>query len=247
MAKKSRTILLTLICFNFILLGDAFSKSLWLPLKPGLAYRQLSPNELSPFAAIHAFKLNPKRMKLAICPAPNKITTAKNNAKINHALITFNSGFFSKEMIPLGLRVQNGQLKFPMKRISWWGVFYIKHNKPYIVTPRRYRHTRKISFAVQSGPRLIVNNQIPKLKNGLAERTALGITPKGDIIIVVTEHTSVSTTYLAKLMRDELGCSYALNLDGGGSTQLYAEIDGFKRQVHGLSRIPDPICVYPMT
>lgn len=244
MAKKTTILFMSLFCLTFAHTEKTFSKSLWQALKPGISYRQLSPSQLSPFAAIHAFKINLQEAKLSFCPTPNPKTTAKDNAKINQALITLNSGFFSTNMKPLGLRVHDGHVRSPRKRISWWGIFYVKHNKPYIVGPRQYRHSRRVSFAVQSGPRLIINHRIPKLKSGLAERTALGITNTGEIIIVVTEHTSISTTYLAQLMRDQLDCDYALNLDGGGSTQLYAQLGNFKRQVHGFSRIPDPICVY---
>ncbi len=44
-------------------------------------------------------------------------------------------------------------------------------------------------------------------------------------------------------MRDKLGCYHALNLDGGGSTQLYVNINDFKRIVTGRVEVPDPICL----
>ena len=103
-------------------------------------------------------------------------------------------------------------------------------------------------MAIQAGPRLIINHRIPSLKDGDAERTALGITKNNQLIIVVTEKNPMSTTRLAEIMRrsedkDGLACQYALNLDGGHSTQLYANVNDFSLQLPGFSTIPDALII----
>jgi len=123
-------------------------------------------------------------------------------------------------------------------------VFYIKNNKAYVSNVRQFHHNEHIEFAVQSGPRLIVNGKIPPLKPGRAERSSLGITKDGRIIIMITDNTPLSTTELAQFMKAEpLGCLNALNLDGGSSSQLHARINGFQRDVHGFSNVSDAIIV----
>ncbi len=57
-------------------------------------------------------------------------------------------------------------------------------------------------------------------------RTAVGIRPNGDWVLVVVEQSALSNSpgmtipELANLMRNQ-ACEYALNLDGGGSSTLY--------------------------
>jgi tetratricopeptide (TPR) repeat protein len=54
---------------------------------------------------------------------------------------------------------------------------------------------------------------------GRASRTAVGLTAHNKLLMVATRET-VSLWELAKIMRD-LGCTHAINLDGGSSTGLY--------------------------
>ena len=42
-----------------------------------------------------------------------------------------------------------------------------------------------------------------------------------------------------------LGCVDALNLDGGHSTQLYANLPGFSLQVMSATRVADAVLVVP--
>lgn len=93
-------------------------------------------------------------------------------------------------------------------------------------------------------PRLLIRGNIPSLKAGVADRTALGITDEGKVIILVTTNAAMSTRQLAQIMRaPPLSCSDAINLDGGSSSQLYAKIDSFQLNVHGFSNVSDAIIV----
>jgi uncharacterized protein YigE (DUF2233 family) len=167
-------------------------------------------------------------------------------AHFSKALISINGGFFDRKYQPLGLRISNQKQQSPLKRISWWGIFYIKDQRPYLTRLSQYDTNQKVSFAVQSGPRLIINNRIPSLKNGMAERSALGITPDEHVIILVTENNPLTTTTLAHLMQSSpINCTNALNLDGGSSSQLFAKMGYFSINVHGFSNISDAIIVKP--
>ena len=60
----------------------------------------------------------------------------------------------------------------------------------------------------------------------LADRTAVGILPDGKIILFVCDgriktSTGLDLVQLARVMKG-LGCSYAVNMDGGGSTAMWA-------------------------
>ena len=162
----------------------------------------------------------------------------------SNAMIAINGGFFDQNYQPLGLRIGHQQQHSPLKNISWWGVFYVKDKKPYLSSVQHYTSDNQVDFAIQSGPRLLVNGKIPSLKTGYAERSALGITPDGHVIILVTNNFPMTTTALAQLLKTSpLNCDNALNLDGGSSTQLNAHMGLFQINVHGFSNVSDAIVV----
>lgn len=88
---------------------------------------------------------------------------------------------------------------------------------------------KNIDFAVSCGPTLVSNGRIvldPPSENfrdpGLfrqASRAAIAIKPNGHMLFVTCNH-GVTLGKFAKMMQD-LGVSYAINLDGGSSTGLY--------------------------
>jgi exopolysaccharide biosynthesis protein len=81
-----------------------------------------------------------------------------------------------------------------------------------------------------SGPLLVYEKQIEKLDTGSFTtarhpRSAIGIKPNGNIILLTVDGrqenaAGMSLPELTKLMR-WLGCTSAINLDGGGSTTLW--------------------------
>ena len=248
MPARFKPVLVILMLF---LINQASNATSWQQLAPGLDYRDLGASYLTPWSHIHAFRINLKKNQLALVMAKDlavRHASAEEYAKHSQALITVNGGFFDQNYHPLGLRINNSQQESPLKRISWWGVFYIKNNRAGISRVRQFHPDKQIEFAVQSGPRLIVNGKIPPLKPGRAERTALGISQDGQVIILITDNAPLSTTELAQILKaSPLKCLNALNLDGGSSTQLHAKVDSFQLTVHGFSNISDAVIVRPRT
>ncbi len=221
----------------------------WKQLVPGIEYRSLDSYPLSFWSHIHVFKIDLKKNKLDLVTAQALSQPAADVvelAKKSHALIAVNAGFFDNRYQPLGLRVDHEQQTNPLKKISWWGIFYTKHQKAYVTNVSHYTPHQDINFALQSGPRLLINGNIPHLKPGLAERTALGITPEGKIILLITENAALTTTQLAHMLRAApLNCVNAINLDGGSSSQVYAKIKNFKLHVQGFAKVSDAVVVTP--
>ena len=105
-----------------------------------------------------------------------------------------------------------------------------------------------IDFAIQAGPRLVVNGTIPHLKNDYAPRSALCIDNAGHIIIAITDNMSMTLALFAQLLsrsvdQNGLGCYNALNLDGGSSSQLYASIGDFRLIIPGFANVADAVIV----
>ena len=219
----------------------------WRPVAVGIEYLDLGAHLLSPWSHVHVFRIDLKKNKFDLVMAKalsQNYASADQFAQYSNALIALNGGFFDHNYHALGLRIGNQRQYSPLKRISWWSIFYIKDQTPYISSVRSYNPEQRAEFAVQSGPRLIINGRIPALKIGLAERSALGITHQDEVIIVVTENTPMTTTELAKLMQSPpLNCKSALNLDGGSSSQLHAHMNAFQVKAHGFSNVSDAIIV----
>lgn len=241
-------IILLIVCYT--LSFSSFAGD-WKLLAPGVNYQDLGSSLLNPWSHIHVFKIDPKKNQFDILLAQDLSKNYASADEFSHhskGLITLNGGFFDRKFHPLGLRISQSKQKNPLKKISWWGVFYIKNNVPHLATHRQFRWVKGASFALQSGPRLIINKKIPSLKPGVAERSALGITSDNQIIILVTDNAPLSTTDLAKLMRaSPLNCKDALNLDGGSSTQLSAHFKTLDISVHGFSKVSDAIIVKPQS
>ncbi|MBA2655493.1 MAG: phosphodiester glycosidase family protein [Tatlockia sp.] len=223
------------------------AESSWRTLAPGIEYQDLDSSFLTPWSHVHVFRINLKENKLSLVSAKDlarEHASIEEYAEFSKALIAVNGGFFDSNYKPLGLRIYDKHQKNPAKNISWWGVFYVKEQKPHLLSFSQYTPDRQIEFAIQSGPRLLINNRIPPLKPGRAERSALGITHDGRVIILVTDNMPLSTTELAQLMKAQpLNCENALNLDGGSSSQLRAHLNSFQLDVHGFSNVSDAVIV----
>ena len=96
---------------------------------------------------------------------------------------------------------------------------------------------------MQCGPRLVIDGKIPKLKEGIGERSALGITADQHWIIAVTEHGWMSTTEFAEWLKQAGGVVNALNLDGGSSSQLF--YSGNKRviEITNMATVADGVAI----
>ncbi len=241
--------------FYFLSIPTAMSENTthWQEIAPGIAYTSKSNPAPNTFGMIHFFKINLRKNTLKLALAKDDVLpgeTVKWLAEKNHALIAVNGGFFTPLWKPIGLRIQEGKIRSSLQPTSWWHVFYIKNNKPYMISEAEYQRkpVSDITMAVQGGPRLLIDGKITHLKAGFAERTALGITKNGEVIILATEHWPLETADLAKILQKPeseggFDCVQALNLDGGESTQLYTNIGKIKLDVSSLALITDIVYV----
>ena len=230
-----------------IIVPSVYAQKAMVSIAPGLAYMDLNSESITRWSQIHVFRIDLQHYQLDLVDAMDRSRTRvpiKELADYHHALIAINGGFFDTQDRPLGLRIKHHKVTNPLKRISWWGIFYIKDHKPYITSMSHYKNNSDIDMAIQTGPRLLINGHKPALKPGLAERTALGITSHGELIILVSENTPMTTDKLADLMKS-IDCVDAINLDGGSSSQLYAQIGALKINDRGFNTIHDGLIIRP--
>jgi uncharacterized protein YigE (DUF2233 family) len=152
----------------------------------------------------------------------------------------FNAGMYSDDFTPMGLYVEAGRELRKLNKTDVRkgvrpvpnfykkpnGVFFITADGARILSTDDFAAARpKVRFATQSGPMLVIDGRLhPSLIPGSTDtniRSGVGVC-SGEAVRFAVSETSVNFHDFARLFRDELGCSNALFLDGGGGVGLYA-------------------------
>lgn len=237
-----------LLLFILLIPFLASAETVWQRVSPGMEYTRIQNIPDYPAGSIHAFRIDPSLYEFRLSsPYKTSVPLIMNQ---NNAVLAVNGGFFTPDHQPLGLRISQGKLLSKMRPTSWWGVFYISNSQPKIASQKEFQNNSAIDFAIQAGPRLVVNGNIPKLVSGNDARTALGITADKKIIVLATDQVYFSTAQLAEIMRasekeNGLACKNAINLDGGNSTQLYTHLPTINIQRSSLVQVADFVLVIP--
>lgn len=234
---------------------DAAPRSpyIWRQLSDGMQYAtysfELSEGERT---WIHAFRIDPVKYRLDVATAANEKegATVQEMAGKKGALVAINGGFFTPEHESIGLIISNKKQQNPLHNTSWWSIFYIADNKPAIVAPKDFKESGNISMALQVGPRLTIGGSVPKLKEGLSTRSAVGIDRQGKVVLLITSGHGITLKELAKRMgglmfHGGFDCPDSMALDGGGSSQMYAKVGDFSLSLEGLARVTNGIVVLP--
>lgn len=225
----------------------------WRPLADGLAYASFSFAEKKGDleTTIHAFRVDPARYRLGVVTAKKEQegATAEEMARRERALVVINGGFFTPEHTTIGLVIKDGKILSPLHGTSWWSIFAIADDSPAIFAPKGFAGRAGVRMALQAGPRLAVDGRIPSLKENVASRSAVGVARDGQIVIAITQGSGVSFKEMARRMsldpsRGGLGCSNAMALDGGSSSQLYAKVKKFELRLPNLSRVTNGLAVF---
>ena len=172
---------------------------------------------------LHWFSIDPARHTLRLLrPATGKaatVTDMARAAKEPAPRLAVNGSFFLKDHTPLGLLISEGQLIQGVRKVDW-GVFFVRAGRPGLVHRRDWPGEDGVSFAIQSGPRLVVDGERVKVKPQRARRTVIGVQADGRVFIAVTASPVTLSDLIDTLVAQ--GVQQALNLDGGSSSQLYA-------------------------
>lgn len=150
-----------------------------------------------------------------------------------------NAGMYLNDFSPMGLYIENGNeqrhankqrgenLKGPVPNFYKKpnGVFYFDDKVAGILpTDEFLNEPPKVRFATQSGPMLVIRNQLhPAFIKGSTDRTrrsGVGVCEAGKIHFAISEDP-VNFYDFARLFRDHLQCPNALFLDGGQGTGIY--------------------------
>ena len=145
------------------------------------------------------------------------------------AALCINANYFDEHGLPLGLVISRGRIHNKVHRGggTLTGLLYSLRSGIHI-SHRDNLKNSSILEAIQAGPRLIVNSKpVTNLKDTSPERrSGVCLDAEKNIIFYIVSSGLRGVTLDAlqqTLTQKSIACTDALNLDGGGSSQLYAQ------------------------
>ncbi|HLN85631.1 MAG TPA: phosphodiester glycosidase family protein, partial [Candidatus Limnocylindrales bacterium] len=131
------------------------------------------------------------------------------------------------------------------KHALYTGVFGMRDGSPFVVHRDEFNPSLA-SEALQSGPLLLYRGAPVEVMRGLgryARRAVVGIDKDGRVIAAVTDGVlgGLSFAELQDLFANpkaQLDTPDLVNLDGGGSAQLYLKAGKFEEWVAGTTEVP---------
>jgi hypothetical protein len=238
----------------------------WQTLAPGAARATLKTDEGQPIELLR-FDLEHFRAAVVVGKGqPPQARTAQELRQNRGAVAAVNGGFFDGRVVPLGLRIADGEQRFPLRPKADWGVLVLAGHRARIVHTREYpalplemeggehqpdrqgpdrqNGQSGIDGAIQVGPRLLVDGAPTKLRPQLARRTAVALDEHGrELTLVVVPEPADANEVAERLAA--AGFANAMLLDGGPSTQASVELGDAHLEIAGGYPVPDLLAIFP--
>jgi exopolysaccharide biosynthesis protein len=224
----------------------------WKTLDPGIEHRKLTLERSEP-----SYSFDFKLFRFGIDRVLARIVTsaqfqlkggdAKTLAQRSGAVATINANYFDEKGKPLAfLKTATEEINRNVSRHALYtGLFGVRDSTPFIVHRDDF-HLTQAQEAVQSGPLLLNGGEALQAISGTSRysrRAVIGIDKQQRLIIGVTDTVlgGLSLTELQELFHSphwQLDTPDLLNLDGGGSAQLYIKTNNYEEFVSGTSEVP---------
>lgn len=225
----------------------------WRKVADGLEYRPGWVNN-KPQQLLHLIRLQPRKMELRVLQA-NGVPKQRSQDFLEQsgALAVFNGGYFDPEDRALGLLyAQHWVQSKAAGGSAFGGLFSLIGEKPSLhpifqISEEEYQGLRNapdLRFMIQCGPRLLADGQpVSGLEKTFSRRTAIAYDEQDRVILLASAPAyGLSFVQLQTYLRDQLKVKWALNLDGGSSTQcsVKGRVDN-----PGYSPVPYALGVFP--
>lgn len=176
-----------------------------------------------------------------------KRANVKTLAQRSGAIATINANYFDEMGRPLGfLKVASNDINPRISKSSLFtGIFGIKDRLPFIIH-RDHFSPKQAAEGLQAGPLLLINGMALNVTRGAGKRSRrslIGIDKDHRLIIAVTDSFlgGLNWVELQEFFGSrawQVEATDLLNLDGGGSTQLYVEGLQHEEYVPGSTDVP---------
>ncbi len=243
---------LALITAVFVLFTTSLCATGWLSIERGIRYREFERNGLHAYVA--KIDLTRDDLQVIATNESEKGMVVNEYAELHRAIVAINADYFDEEMRVVGhAKGSEGEWKGRHGTRNQ-PVFGIGGDRAEIfrLESRDSSLPDWVEYAVSGWPALIENcttftaEQLPGsdfFTRAPHPRTAVGISEDGKTLFFVVadgRREGVPGPTLAELgtfMREDLGVCSALNLDGGGSTEMVVEGEIVNQPSEGKSRV----------
>jgi uncharacterized protein YigE (DUF2233 family) len=227
-------------------------RGIWRAPQPGLEVRNIALERADPNQVIQLklLRFDSRRIVARVLRSADfqlKSATVKTLAEKSGALAAINANYFDTDGKPLAFLKAGG--KKINSRIAqtplYTGVFGVKQDAPFIVHRDEFAE-EQADEAVQCGPLLIVHGVAAEIKDLPARahrRAVIGLDREQRMVIGVADSIFGGLHWheLQELFTDgrwQINAADLLNLDGGGSAQLYVKAGQFEDTVPGTTEVP---------
>jgi hypothetical protein len=176
-----------------------------------------------------------------------KSANVKTFAEKNGALATINGSYFDTEGKPLAFLKIASQAINPRiaKNSLYTGVFSIKDHQP-LISQRDVFIPERADEGLQSGPLLLLrgaSQTVTGIPSRASRRALIGIDQEQRLVIAVADSLlgGLHWPELQEIFSAapwQIQVTDLLNLDGGGSAQLYVKAGKFEELVAGTAEVP---------
>lgn len=202
--------------------------------------KTIGPEDLPVRVAGISFSAKANTLRVADNPPDHAVKLAEA-AQAAGALAGCNASYFHADGRPLGLVIADSKTIHSQERAKLLsGILAVRGNRIELVRAAEFRPGPEVSQAVQSGPWLVENGDAIEGLDASkrARRTVVATDGRGQWALIVFTSPTLADT--ARILADTSNLTGwkvrdALNLDGGGSTALWAA-DGFSLPEYGHVR-----------
>jgi hypothetical protein len=182
-----------------------------------------------------------------------RAANARTFAEKSGAIATINANYFDTEGKPLAfLKVANQAINSRVAKTSLYtGIFSIKNQRP-LISHRDHFLPEQADEGLQSGPLLLLHGTaqaVTGVSNRASRRALIGIDHEQRLVIAVADSLlgGLHWPELQEIFTAapwQIQVTDLLNLDGGGSAQLYVKTGKFEEQVTGTAEVPVAIGLF---
>lgn len=224
-------------------------------LGPGFSFAKAASKEYG--VEIRVWTVDPVRFDIGLAEQKNangsSTTEFLEDAK---AILSLNGGFFdideSKRLNPAGVLVVNGIIRNASPNRQS-GAFVRDSEGVRLIWAKDLGRLDRYNFVLQTGPVLVEGpGKLGIRRNDHDRLNRSAICASGGAIMFAvllgSDRKGLSLYEFAELLAAReadggLGCDFALNLDGGPSTQFAMNFRGIREQVDGLWKVQNAIVV----
>lgn len=224
----------------------------WRALQKGVEFRKLTLERSEPYQLIDLkmLRFDTRWVVPRIVPSLRynlKAADVQTLAEKSGAVAMINANYFDEKGKPLGflkVAAHDGNANIS-KSSLFTGIFAIRDRLPFIIHRDQFS-PELADEGLQAGPLLLAKGLAVPVTRGAdrkSRRSVIGIDKEQRLIIAVTDSLLGGLTWVE--LQEIFGAGQwqvqtteLLNLDGGGSAQLYVKAPQFEDHVPGTAEVP---------